>query len=127
MMRMSFGNMTLEFNIFNTQRQPSHFYDIEFSTLNWVEDSIFDDDFDDMFAIEYESFLVDEEGEYDVFEFDDLCCTADYLLGAISKFAHKSFSSPSLELKSLSDSLKYAFLGPNELLHVIIAFDLDRA
>jgi len=57
MMRLSFGNMTLEFNIFNLQRQPSNFNDIETSTLNWVEDSIFYGEFDDMFAAEYESFF----------------------------------------------------------------------
>ena len=33
-MRLSFGNMTLELNILNMQRQPSGFYDMEFSTLN---------------------------------------------------------------------------------------------
>jgi len=37
MMRPSFSNMTLELNIFNIQRQPSGFDDIEFSTLHWVE------------------------------------------------------------------------------------------
>ena len=35
MMRLSFGNMTVELNIFNMQRQPSGFDDMEFSTLNW--------------------------------------------------------------------------------------------
>jgi len=34
MMRLSFGNMTLELNIFNLQRQPLGFDDIETSTLN---------------------------------------------------------------------------------------------
>jgi len=34
MMRLSFGYMTLELNIFNMQRQPSGFDDMEFSTLN---------------------------------------------------------------------------------------------
>jgi len=43
-MRLSFGNMTLELNIFNLQRQPSRFDDKETSTLNWVEDSIFYDE-----------------------------------------------------------------------------------
>ena len=34
MMRLSFVNMTLELNIFNLQRQPSGFDDMEFSTLH---------------------------------------------------------------------------------------------
>ena len=57
MMRLSFGNMILELNIFNLQRQPSCFDDMEFSALHWVEDSILDDACDDVFAVEYESFL----------------------------------------------------------------------
>jgi len=34
---------------------------------------------------------------------------------------------PKLELKPLPESLKYAYLGPNESLPVIIASDLDQA
>jgi len=34
MMRLSFGNMTLELNIFNIQRQPFGFDNMEFSILN---------------------------------------------------------------------------------------------
>ena len=40
MMRLSFGDMTIELNIFNMQRQPSGFDDMEFSTLNWMEDFV---------------------------------------------------------------------------------------
>jgi len=36
MMGPSFDNMTVELNIFNMQRQPSGFDDMEFFTLNWV-------------------------------------------------------------------------------------------
>ena len=67
MIRLSLGNMTLELNIFNLQRQPLGIDDIETSTLNWVEDSIFDDEFDDIFAAEYESFFIDDEPEYNIF------------------------------------------------------------
>ena len=82
MRRLSFSNMTLELNIFNMERQPYGFDYIEFSTLNLVEDSVFRDDFDDMFAAEYESFLIDDEPKYDVFEFDDcaLLLTVSLLL-----------------------------------------------
>jgi len=48
LMRLSFDNMMLELNIFNMQRQHSGFDDIEFSTVNWIEDSPFNDDFDNM-------------------------------------------------------------------------------
>jgi len=59
--------MTLELNIFNLQRQPLRFDDIETTTLNWVEDFIFDDEFDEIFAAKYKLFFIDDEHEYDVF------------------------------------------------------------
>ena len=93
MMKLPFGNMTLELNIFNMQRQSSDFDNMEFSTLNWMEDFAFDDDLDDIFAAEYESFLIDEELEYDVFQFDDLYSTVDCLLATVSKSASE-FVSP---------------------------------
>jgi len=111
MMRLFFGNITLELNIFNLQRQPSGFDDMEFSTLHWVGDSILEDAYDDVFAAEYESFLVNDEPEYDAFEFDDLYSIGDCFITAASE----TISRPALELKPLSDSLKYAFLGPMNL------------
>jgi len=65
---------------------------MKFSTLNWVEDSIFDDDFDDIFAAKYESFLIDDEPEYDVFEFDDLCSAFDCLLTVAFEYTPDLFS-----------------------------------
>ena len=41
---------------------------------------MFDNDFGDMFAVEYEYFLIDDEPKYDVVEFDDLRSTIDCLL-----------------------------------------------
>jgi len=99
---------------------------MEFTALNWVGDSIFNDAFDDLFATEYESFLINDEPEYDVFEFDDLCSTADCLLTAVSASAIEYISPVALELKPLPNCLKYAFLEPDESLPVIITSDLDR-
>ena len=79
-----------------------------------------------MFAAEYESFHANDEPEYDVFEFDDLCSTADCLLTVVSKSMHESVFPPALKLKPVPDSLKYAFLGPDKSLPVIFASDLDR-
>ena len=64
--------------------------------------------------------------EYDVFEFDDLYSTANYLLTVVSESTSKFVSPPALELKPLPDSLKYAFIGPDDSLPVIIASDLER-
>jgi len=68
-------------------------------------------------------FFIDNEPKYDIFQFDDLC--SDFACLIASAF---EFESPhtSLELKPLPDGLKYAFLGPDESLPVIIAYDLDR-
>ena len=60
-MRLSFGNMALELNIFNLQRSSSGFDDRETCTLNWVEEFVFDDKFNGMFATEYQSFLIHDE------------------------------------------------------------------
>ena len=57
-----------------------------------MEDSAFDDAFDEIFATEYESFLMNDEPEYDVFEFDNLCSAVDCLLTVISEFSLESVS-----------------------------------
>ena len=82
---------------------------MKFSTLNWVGDSVFDDAFDDVFATGYESFLINDEPKYDVFELDDLYSTADCLLTTVSESATESISLIALELKPLPDSLNMHF------------------
>ena len=76
-----------------------------------------------MFATEYESFLIDDEPDYDVFQFDDLCSASECV---ISSTPEPDSPSASLDLKPLPDSLKYSFLGPDNSFPVIIASDLDR-
>ena len=69
--------------------------------------------FDDMFATEYESFLIDDEPKYSLFEFNDLCFASECLIA----FAIESNLPPaSLNLEHLPNSPKYSFLGPNESL-----------
>jgi len=55
-----------------------------------------------------------------------LCSTVDCLLTTVSESATESISPVALKLKPLSDSLKYAFLGLNESLPVIIASDQNQ-
>jgi len=38
-----------------------------------------------MFVAEYESFLIDDEPKYNVFELDDLWSITNYLIGSTSK------------------------------------------
>jgi len=75
----------------------------------------------DEFAIGYESFFVDDEPKYNVFDFDT--CSVDFIVDVASAY---DTSTISLDLKSFPNFLKYAFLGPDESLSIIIAFDLDQ-
>ena len=79
-----------------------------------------------MFATEYESFLIDDELEYDVFEFYDLCSAADCLLVSVFESTHEFVSPLALELKPLPNSLKYVFVRPDESIPVIITSDLHQ-
>jgi len=64
---------------------------------------------------------MDDEPKYDVFDFDT--CTMDFIAEIASTYGSSAMS---LDLKPLPDSLKFAFLGPNESLRMIIAFNLDQ-
>ena len=76
----------------------------------------------DEFAIEYESFLKNDELEYDVFDFNDAYSV--YFITEVA-FAYDTSTAP-LDLKPLSDSFKYALLYHDESLLVIIASDLNQ-
>ena len=105
MLKLSFGNMTVELNIFNLQRQHAIFDG--FDTVNWLDVYACDDSYVDG--------LID----------NDICDEIDPLTPNSSyspSFAHTP--DPVLELKPLPGSLKYVFLGPNETLPVIIASNL---
>jgi len=60
----------------------------------------------DDFVVEYESFFIDDKPQYDVFDFNT------YSVDLITEIAFIcDTSAVLLDLKSISDSLKYAFLG----------------
>ena len=55
-MKLSFGNMTLDLNNFNLQRQPDGFHNVNHFTLNQVDDFSYDElEFEhvDEFVVEY--------------------------------------------------------------------------
>ena len=58
----------------------------------------------DEFAVKYESFFMNDEPEYDVFDFDT--SSVDFIAEIASAC---DTSTVSLDLKPLHDSLKYAF------------------
>jgi len=73
-MKLTFGNMTMEVNVFNLQKQPMGFDDIEHSTLHWVEDLACEElefvNDDEIGSCVYESFCMEYEHEFDTFAFD---------------------------------------------------------
>jgi hypothetical protein len=114
-MKISFGNMTVELNIFDISKK------IEEIIEEVIEESSTEDPLEACFA----QFGKD-------LDFDMLLEQAN----AILEFAHLESNEkeeaavpelPKKELKPLPDNLKYKFLGPAETLPVIIASDLLAA
>ena len=74
------------------------------------------------FVVEYESFFINDEPEYDVFDFNDAC-----LVNFIAEVASIcDTSTVPLDLKPLPESLKFAFLRDGEFLPLIIASNLSQ-
>ena len=97
--------MILDVNIFNLLRQPNGFSDVDHSMLNQASDFCYGNlEFEhvDEFPIEYQSFFVDDEPEFDVFDFG--MCPMDFIADVISTC---DTSVTSLDLKPLPDFLKY--------------------
>jgi len=65
---------------------------------------------------------MDDEQEYDVFDFDDVC-SVDFITYVATTC---DTSTIQLNPKLLSESLKYAFLGYDESLPMTIASNLDQ-
>jgi hypothetical protein len=141
-MEISFGNMKVRLNIFNAfQHAPDQnecfFVDhIE----EYVEDSLpgfmADDPLEACLAhFGFEDFNIDQYIEK-VHELLETMASADFHPWRLPKEPLPLTSSthpvpslespPKLELKPLPDKLKYAFLGANETLPVIIASDLQK-
>ena len=100
--------MTLDLNIFHLWSKPDGFDNVDHSTRNLVDDfSYSQSEFEhvDEFAIEYESFLVDDEPKYDVFDFND-ACSMDFIT-KVASACHTS-AAP-LDLKTLLSLLSMLF------------------
>src|SRR5436190_3724218 len=129
-MKISFGNMTLEMNVFHISRQVAQ-EDDDLCELNFINDFVNDsltnsniNTFDDYMA----SFNAD-------FDIDSIISNVNSLLDSVPLMniddmepieAPLTISEPlaKLDLKILSDTLKYVFLGTNDTFPVIIASDL---
>jgi hypothetical protein len=126
-MKISFGNMTVELNIFHIRKQP-----LDYDQMNQVclIEEILDEVIEES-SIEdpLEACLAQFGADLDL---DKLMEQADSLLETAPLVSEEKEeivvpNSPKKELKPLPDSLKYKFLGPAESLPVIIASDLIDA
>jgi hypothetical protein len=120
-MKISFGNMTVELNIFDMSKKPRECDEIGNACLieeiieEAVEESSIEDSLEACFAQFGEDLDLDEllEQADNILEFAPL---------ESNKKEEAAVPEPSKnELKPLPDNLKYNFLGPTETLPVIIA------
>jgi hypothetical protein len=123
-MKISFGNMTVELNIFNISKRPRECDEIGSACLIEEiieEESSTKDPLETCFAPFGEDLDLDEllKQANAILEFAPL----------ESKEEEEATvpEPPKKELKPLPDNLKYKFLGPAETLPVIIASDLHAA
>ena len=138
-MQLSFGNMTMELNIFNVTKQPQE--EDEFVEANMIEELVEDsfisnhnDDpleaclthsdlsFNDDSAIAEVSALLDAPLITDTTKWKT---KSELLPHSEKKIGPSAEAPPKLELKALPDTLKYAFLGESDTLPVIISSSLD--
>jgi hypothetical protein len=126
-MKISFGNMTVELNIFHIRKQP-----LDYDQMNQVclIEEILDEVIEESSIKDpLEACLAQFDEDLDL---DKLMEQAEALLETahlVSKEKEETVvpKSPKKELKPLPYSLKYKFLGPAESLPVIIASDLIDA
>ncbi|KAL5725417.1 hypothetical protein ACHQM5_008564 [Ranunculus cassubicifolius] len=141
-MKLSFGNMTIELNVFNVCKQPGNIDcedDDDVQEVNMIE-SVVEDQFlwssipDPLEAcLTHFEFFNDESNICEVnalldsaplldtdkwkARFEELPCGATSLPSSVQF--------PRLELKPLPSELKYAFLGEADTFHVVISSSLD--
>ncbi|KAM7523350.1 hypothetical protein LguiA_013252 [Lonicera macranthoides] len=125
--KLAFGNMTLELNVFSISNKQDDFDD-EIEHVNMIESLV-----QDHFSFTYESELLedllttsnDPEECVHVFSLDDR--NSEELL---KQKGDAQVEPPTLEgkmeLKSLPSNLKYTFLGVTETYPVVISFELSK-
>jgi len=126
-MKISFGNMTVELNIFNISKKPRECDEIGSACLiekiieEVIEESSTEDPLEACFAQFGEDLDLDVllEQANAILEFAPLESNEKEEVAVPEP--------PKKELKPLPDNLKYKFLGPAECFPVIIALDLHAA
>jgi len=135
-MKLTFENMTIDLNIFNLVKQPSDHSDqpSDVNMIQGISSKYFEDEGSD---IEY----LDQGSEPDEVEqgFDEVIEQANQVSTTHWESLYESLDEdiqaplwpyveeqPNLELKPLSETLKYTYLGEDEKLAVVIASNLSK-
>jgi hypothetical protein len=126
-MKISFGNMTVELNIFHIRKQPLEYDEVQQVCLieDVMEEAIEESSMEDPLEACFAQFGED-------LDLDKLLEQADAILETTPLESSEKeeiavSDPPKKELKPLPENLKYKFLGPAESLPVIIASDLVDA
>jgi hypothetical protein len=114
-MKISFGNMTVELNIFHIRKQP-----LDYDQMNQVclIEEIIDEVIEESSIEDPLEACLAQFGED--LDLEKLTEQADALLETaplVSEEKEAVLDSPKKELNPLPDSLKYKFLGPLETIH----------
>jgi len=124
LMKLSFGNMTLEMNIFNICKQPRDDNDLQ--EVDFIEKLVHD-----QFQTTSSETQIDESDNLQMVYFQEESKTYNWR-PQIEELPPRSIESipssaqpPELDLKSLTFNLKYSFLGENETFLVIISSKLN--
>ena len=131
-MKLSFGNMTVELNIFDISRQPFEYEEVRSTYMieELVEETINELSSDDHLG----ECLTAYGGDMNL---DTLLEQTDAMLDSViasetniegtTNTSSSTFVQAKQELKPLPDTLKYKYLDPSESLPVIISSNLDEA
>ncbi|XP_040987733.1 uncharacterized protein LOC121235452 [Juglans microcarpa x Juglans regia] len=137
-LKLSFGNMTLELNIFNICRQPQDLEDVQ--EVNLLESILEEETY---LAYQPTNLLFELENFCELLT-DDTPINVSHVFNAENKLETKwrpkieqlppltvslkpsANEIPTLELKPLPNDLKYAFLGPDSTFPVVISAQLSH-
>ncbi|XP_021715002.1 uncharacterized protein LOC110682970 [Chenopodium quinoa] len=134
---MEFDGEMIKFNIFDAMKYPNDISNVSsidsFDACDWMAQDVFDEwcknlfengvfgDFKETKMVD--SFVVSS----DVIEPDACDGCEKSLPSIVPKLIPSTVKPPELELKPLPSNLKYAYLGDNETLHVIISSSLNES
>jgi hypothetical protein len=131
-MKLSFGNMTVELNIFDISRQPFEYEEVRSTCMieELVEETINELSSDDHVGECLTAYGGDMNLETLLEQADSMLnavTASETIIEGIIDTSSSTFEQTKRELKPLPDTLKYKYLDSRESLPVIISSDLDEA